>query len=104
MRSSCRAAIWSTERRRRQAVAEVPPMNWPAEAHVLTVTLVSVEVTVDKTVFVEVLARRKLKKLLKKNRPSLWSKSEKSARPKTCSFKPSDGLFSSLPSARSSSN
>ena len=65
-----RAEIWSTDRRRRQAVAELRPTNCFAEAHVLTVMVVSVEVTVDRTVFVDVIERRRLKKLLKNSRPS----------------------------------
>ena len=92
-----RAEIWSTDRRRRQAVAEVLPANCLAEAHVLTVMVVSVEVTVDRTVFVDVIERRRLKKLLKNSRPSallFLSKNEfceprKGARARTCSFESS---------------
>ena len=60
--------------------------------------VVSVEVTVDRTVFVDVIERRRLKKLLKNSRPSalllLSKKSEffkprKGARARTCSFESS---------------
>jgi len=55
-----RAANSSTERRRRHAVVE---MNCEEAAHVMTVALVSVEVTVEKMNVVEVLVRKRLNKL-----------------------------------------
>ena len=60
-RSICwRATICSTDRRRRQAVVA---MNCEEAAHVTTVALVSVEVTVEKMNVVEVLVRKRLNKL-----------------------------------------